>query len=186
MASLHRAGAVALSAVFLLAACSGGGGNASRENPAAPASSAAHEDPSTWKPYVPPDGAFAIKSPKPPEIRGYGNSPMEYTFYGVDMHALGPLLHLRTSALPPEGAPGVPPPTSMSSYEAAYRGLPGAVVDARDITNGTYSGREFEVTGERRQPLMVRIFQVNGHQYWLEWNPTIAHSTDLADTFTIP
>ncbi len=144
------------------------------------------DDPKTWKPYVPPDGTFTVKAPKPPEIRGYGNAPKDYTFYGEDMKAMGPLLIVRTSELPPPGAVGVPPATTPERYEAAYRAERGAVVQAKDITNGKYQGREIDVAAGPRAPLMVQIYQVNGHEYWLEWNPKIAHATDMANTFTIP
>lgn len=167
----RRAGGATLAAVLLLSAC--GGNNTG-------------EDPTTWKPYVPPDRAFSIKAPKSPEIRGTGNAPMEYTFYGMDMKAMGPLLTIRTALLPPPGAAGVPAPLTAEQWEAAYRGEKDAVVTGKDIANGSYSGREIDIAGGRRAPLVIRIFQVNGHQYWLEWNPAIAHSMELADTFTIP
>jgi hypothetical protein len=144
------------------------------------------DDAKMWQPYIPPDRAFTVKAPKPPEIRGYGNAPKQYTFYGMDMKAGGPLLTVRTAELPPEGAVGVPPTITPGQYEAGYRAESGAVVDGKDITNGVYKGREIDITAGQRAPLVIRIFQVNGHQYWLEWNPTIAHATDMANTFTIP
>ena len=106
--------------------------------------------------------------------------------FGEDIKALGPLLIVRTSELPPPGAVGVPPKLTAHQYEHAYRAERGAVVEAKDVTNGKYQGREIDVTAGQRAPLVVRIFQVNQHEYWLEWNPTIAHATDMANTFTIP
>ena len=144
------------------------------------------DDPKTWKPYVPPDGSFAIKAPNPPDIRGLGEAPKQYTFYGVDPKAMGPLLTIRTEALPPPGAPGIIPPLTADRFEQAYAGESGAIVSGNDVTLGHYTGHEIGITAGRRAPLVIRIFQVNAHQYWLEWNPTIAHSTDLANTFVIP
>jgi hypothetical protein len=144
------------------------------------------DDPKTWTPYVAPDGSFTLKAPRPPDIRGIGEAPKAYTFYGVDMKAMGPLLTIRTSSLPPPGAVGIIPPLTADRYESAYAAEPGAVVSGKDITLGTYSGREIDITAGRRAPFVIRIFQVNGYQYWLEWNPTIARSTELANTFVIP
>lgn len=137
------------------------------------------------KPYVPPDGAFAIKAPQPPEARGVGNE-QQYTFYGFDMRAPGPLLTVRVSPKPPEGMAGAPPEIPIDVYEKGYRAEPGAVVAAQPISMGSYAGREINITAGRRAPLRIRICDANSRRYWLEWNPTIAGSTEVADTFVIP
>lgn len=138
------------------------------------------------KPYVPPEGTFAIKAPLLPEARGVGTS-QQYTFYGLDTTAAGPLLTIQVSPKIPEGAAGlagmeIPP----ERYEQGYRAEPGAVVNSQPLSMGSYTGRELDITAGRRAPLRIRIYNANGRQYWLEWNPTIAHSTEVADTFVIP
>jgi hypothetical protein len=72
---------VAFAVLFLMAGCSG-----SQKLEQAQAQQARGDTL-----YGAPGGGFTIKVSKPPEIRGYGNAPKEYTFYGLDMNAAGPL-----------------------------------------------------------------------------------------------
>jgi hypothetical protein len=166
MRRLRWAGAIAVLLAFVLSGCKA-------KDP---------DDPKLWQTYIPPDRTFTIKSPKPPEMDGYG-----YNFYGMDMRPGGLKVVVRVAELPVPNAAGVTQTIiTPEQYEAGYRAESGATVVGKDINNGTYKGREIDITAGQRAPLVVRIFQANGHQYWLEWNPTNKHSTELADTFTIP
>jgi hypothetical protein len=137
------------------------------------------------KTYVPPDGAFTIKVPLDPEARMVGLSH-RYTFYGLDNKALGPLLTIEVTDLAPQGATGAPLEISLDKYEQAYRAESGAVVDAKPLLLGSSTGRELDITAGQRAPLKIRIYRTGNRQYWLEWNPNIAHSTETADAFVIP
>jgi hypothetical protein len=176
MRAVRLSGGVAFAMMVLLAGCGGQKQNA--EGPKA--------DPAGFAPYVPPDGTFAIKVPNPPEILGYGNAPKRYKFYGTDVKAAGPLLTINVSPIAPPNAAGAPPPIAPERYEQGYRAEPGAVVSGKEISLGTYTGREIDITAGQRAPLTIRIYLANGRMYWLEWNSTIAHSTEVADTFTMP
>jgi hypothetical protein len=169
----------ALAVTLLLAGCGGSKQSAETAKPASAPTQAPAPAPAPE--YAPGDGTFVIKAQKP-EIRSYGNMT-EYIFYGPDKHGFS-LLHLSIIVFGPSGS-GTPPPVSLDQYERSYASLPGAVVSSKDIAQGTYAGRELSVTGQR-PPLMVRIYSVNGRTYLLEWNPTVAHSTETADTFEIP
>jgi hypothetical protein len=164
--------------LFLMAGCSG----SQKVEQAQPQAQQAQGDTL----YVPPGGGFTIKVPKPPEIRGYGNAPKDYTFYGLDMKAAGPLLTIRESPIPPPNATGAPLRVTPERFEQSYRAEPGALVNGKEISVGDYSGREIDIVGGRRAPLVIRIFDAHDMEYWLEWNPTIARSTQVADTFAIP
>jgi hypothetical protein len=164
---------IAVAVTILLAGC---GGNKQSAEAAKPGSA-----PTQAREYAPAEGTFVIKAEKP-EIRSYGNMT-EYTFYGPDKHGF-PLLHLSVIVFAAPGS-GTPPPVSLDQYERSYAALPGTSLSSKDIAQGAYPGRELSLTGQR-PPQMVRIYSVNGRTYLLEWNPTVAHSTETADTFEIP
>ena len=177
----EKLGDIALAVTILLTGC---GGNKQSAEAAKP-DSAPTQAPAPPPEYAPAEGTFVIKARKP-EIRTYGNMT-EYIFYGPDKHGF-PLLHVSVTVFAPPGSdtpPGAPLPFSLDQYERSFAAEPGAVVTSKDIAQGAYSGRELSVTGQR-PPLMVRIYTVNGRTYLLQWNPTVAHSTETADTFEIP
>lgn len=132
--------------------------------------------------YTPPEGTFTIKAQKP-EIRVYGNQT-QYIFHGANPHGF-PLLDLSVIVW---GAPGTgaPQQISIDAQERAYANLPGATATRKDITQGTYAGRELTLTYAQQSTHMVRLFAVNNRTYILEWNPDVQHSTETADTFEIP
>jgi hypothetical protein len=164
---------IALAVTILLTGC---GGNKQSAEAAKPDSALAQAPE-----YVPAEGTFVIKAEKP-EIRSYGNMT-EYIFYGPNKHGY-PLLHVSVIAYAAPGS-GTPQPVSLDQYERAYASLPGTVVASKDIAQGAYTGRELSLSGQR-PPQTVRIYSVHGRTYLLEWNPTFAHSTEIADTFEIP
>jgi hypothetical protein len=166
---------IALAVTILLTGC---GGNKQSAEAAKP-DSAPTQTPAPV--YAPAEGTFVIKAQKP-EIRSYGNMT-QYIFHGPDKHGFS-LLHVSVIVFAAPGS-GTPPPVSLDQYERSYAAEPGAVVTSKDIAQGAYPGLELSVTGQR-PPLMVRIYSVNGRTYLLEWNPTVAHSTETADTFEIP
>jgi hypothetical protein len=165
--------AIALAVAIVLTGC---GGNRQTGEAAKPDSA-----PTQTPVYAPPEGTFLIKAQKP-EIRSYGNMT-EYTFLGANKHGF-PLLHVSVITFAAPGS-GATPPVSLDQYQRSYANLPGAAVTSKDIAQGTYTGRELSITGQGA-PGMVRIYSVNGRTYLLEWNPTVAGSTETADTFEIP
>jgi hypothetical protein len=164
---------IALAVTILLTGC---GGNKQSAEAAKPDSA-----PTQAPEYAPAEDTFVIKAQKP-EIRSYGKMT-EYIFYGANKHGF-PLLHVSVIVFAAPGS-GTPPPVSLDQYERSYANLPGAIVTSKDIAQDAYTGRELSVSGQGA-PLMVRIYRVNGRTYLLEWNPTVAHSTETADTFEIP
>lgn len=102
------------------------------------------------------------------------------------MNAAGPLLTIRESPIPAPNATGAPLRVTPERFEQSYRAEPGAVVNGKAISAADYSGREIAIVAGPRAPLVIRIFDAHDTEYWLEWNPTIARSTEVADTFTIP
>jgi hypothetical protein len=166
---------IALAMTILLTGCGGSKQTAeASKTESAPTPAPAPE-------YAPPEGTFVIKARKP-EIRSYGTMT-EYTFHGADVHGF-PLLKVDVIVFgaPGSGAPGA---VSLDQYERAFAAEPGAVVTSKDLAQGAYTGRELTVTRQGSQ-LMVRIYTVNGRTYMLQWNPSVAHSTETADTFEIP
>lgn len=168
---------IAIAVTILLTGC---GGN--KQSAEAAKSSAPTQQPKQAPEYAPAEGTFVIKAQKP-EIRVYGNQT-QYIFHGANPHGF-PLLDLSVIVW---GAPGTgaPQQISIDAQERAYANLPGATATRKDITQGTYAGRELTLTYAHQSTHMVRLFAVNNRTYILEWNPGVPHSTETADTFEIP
>lgn len=120
---------------------------------------------------------------EPPSVLG-----SEYTFSGVDSSGgyamVIPVLEIRVTELPREGAAGIPQPRSLDQYEAQFRAKRGALVTR--LTSGSYGGLEIDDTTRGLPPSVTRIFQTQYREYWLEWDPDLEHATELASTFSIP
>lgn len=112
---------------------------------------------------------------------------MQYRFYHPDKRAPGPLLEVEVQLKNPYSSYAhYTTDAFYDIYEHAYGGERGAVVNTTQITNNGYRGRQFEITAGPRAPRIVRLFSTDHRTYFVEWNPTVPHATETADTFYMP
>jgi hypothetical protein len=144
------------------------------------------EKPFARQDWIPEDGSFSISVPQPGKVYHLTGGMTQYTFYGMDPRAAGPLVTVRVEVK----SPNLPSPYTTDRfydlYDRAYRAERGAVVSTTDVMNNGYRGKQFEITAGPHAPLILRLFVTNDRTYWVEWNPQILHSTETANTFLMP
>lgn len=139
------------------------------------------QEPFLLKEYVEPLGLFSIKAPDVPV--GCCGGP--YKFYlNSKGKAVTPLVTVDLIR-PTANQERYPLDFTFRWLEGTYH-APEAEVSAKPISLNSYPGREIEVTAGRRAPLCARLYVARHMYYIVEWDPRIAHSKEIADTFFIP
>ncbi len=135
--------------------------------------------------WVPDDGSFSVNVPQKPNRRPLGNGTTYYLFDSPEPHG-GHLLEVQVDVKSPYQPPIYKTDAFYDLYERAYRGERGAVVNRTNITNNGYRGMQLSITAGPHSPKMIRILSTDHRNYIVQWDPTVPHTTEIADTFVIP
>lgn len=135
--------------------------------------------------WVPDDGSFSVNIPKAANRRSLGNGTSYYLFDSPEPHG-GHLLEVQVDTKSPYQPPIYKTDAFYDLYERAYKGERGAVVNRTDITNNGYRGMQLSITAGPHSPKMLRIFSTDHRNYIVQWDPSVPHATEIADTFEIP
>lgn len=163
----------------LLSACT------SKPKPVSIQASAAQPKPFPTELWVPDDGSFSINIPKKPRTSPVGAGSTLYIFDSPELHG-GPLVQVQVQVKNPYQQNIYTTDAFYDIYDRAYRGEPGAIVNTTEINNNGYRGRQFEITAGPHAPHIARLFSTDHRNYFVDWNPSVPHATQIADTFLMP
>ncbi len=109
-----------------------------------------------------------------------------YTFASDDPHANGPLIEIQVHTKDPNQPPIYKTEAFYDLYDRAFRAERGAVVNTIRIANNGYRGMQLEMKAGPHAPGTVRIFSTAHREYIVQWNPTMQHAPQVAETFLMP
>ncbi len=135
--------------------------------------------------WIPDNGSFSVNVPQKPRTQPVGDGAMLYMFDSPEAHG-GRLLEIQVRAKNPYQPPIYKTDAFYDLYDRAFRAERGAVVNTTKVTNNGYRGIQLEITAGPHSPQIMRIFSTDSRDYIVQWNPTIPHATEIADTFSMP